>query len=308
MIDLSIIIVSWNVKDELRNCLRSVFNNVGNLRVEVYVVDNMSSDGTCDMLLEEFPSINLIENRINVGFAKANNQAITLSSGRYILLLNPDTVIYQETLPNMIKFMSSKPDAAACTCKVLNKKGEIFRFRTKSLTLKDELFRDTILGKMLPIFRAKAKEIDYNQTQKVARISGTCLMVKKEIIEKIGMLDERYFLYVEDDDWCRQINEVGNIFIVGNAEVMHLGARSSDKVKGKAWVMGTSARFMFYQKYYGFILTSFVRIIILFSATLSFLKWKTIYLFGFHNQIVDYKLIIYLASIQACLGIGTKRI
>jgi GT2 family glycosyltransferase len=308
MLDLSIIIVSWNVRDELKDCLHSILNYTSDLRIEIYVVDNNSSDGTCDMVRKDFPSANLIENDTNVGFAKANNQAIRLSSGRYILLLNPDTVIYPKTLMEMSKFMDSHPGAAACSCKILNEKGEVFHFRTKSLSLKDELFRDTILGKALSLFRKEMEDIDYNQTQKVSRVPGICLMVRKEIIEKIGILDERYFLYVEDDDWCRRINKVGDIFIVGNAKIMHLGAKSSDKVKDRAWVVGTGARFMFYRKYYGFILTSFVRIITLFSATLSFLKWKTTYLLGSHNQTVEYKVTFYRACIQACLGIGIKRI
>ena len=174
------------------------------------------------------------------------------------------------------------------------------------LTLRDELLRDTIFGKLLSPFRKWTENIDYSRTQKVERVPGTCLMVKRKTIERVGMLDERYFLYVEDDDWCRRMDEAGDIFLVGNATIMHLQARSSEQVEENAWLVGAHARFMFYQKYYGFMLTLVVRAIVLCSAVLSFFKWKGISALDSHNKTVRHKLMVYRTCIQACLGIGKK--
>ena len=306
MTDVSIVIVSWNVRNELENCLQSILDTVDDLKVEIYVVDNDSSDGTCEMVRANYSNVHLIRNSANVGFARANNQGILLSTGRYVLLLNPDTVVYTMALENMVRFMDSHPNVAACSCKILDEKEEVFRYRTKRLTLIDELLRDTIFGKLLSPFGKWTENIDYNRTQKVERVPGTCLMVKRKTIERVGMLDERYFLYVEDDDWCRRMDEAGDIFLVGNATIMHLQARSSEQVEENAWLVGTHARFMFYQKYYGFMLTLVVRVIVLCSAVISFLKWKGISSLDSHNKAVRHKLMVYRTCIQACLGIGKR--
>jgi hypothetical protein len=132
------------------------------------------------------------------------------------------------------------------------------------------------------------------------------MMVRKKIVEKIGMLDERYFLYVEDDDWCYRIKQVGDIFYVANATITHLHARSSAQVEESAWLIGTHSRFLFYKKFYGVALTIMLRGIILCSAVISFLKWKGIYMFDNYNKLANRKLLIYKTTIQACLGL-TKR-
>jgi len=306
MIDLSIIIVSWNIRDQLKNCLQSIHAFTKDLNIEIFVVDNNSSDGTCRMVFEKFPIVKLVGNKANVGFAKANNQAMYLCTGRYVLLLNPDTVIYQKSFANMIKFMDSHPNAAACTCKILDNKKNIFCFRTKELTLKDELFRDTLFGWLFSSCRKQLEKMDYNRTQKVNRIPGTCMMVRREVVEKVGMLDERYFLYVEDDDWCRRINQIGEIYYVANAAIEHLQGKSSEQVREKAWRVGTNSRFLFYEKYYGNFPTFLLRIALLSSAAISFVKWKGIYIFSKENKEIYKKLAFYRTSMEACLGLGKK--
>jgi GT2 family glycosyltransferase len=306
MIDLSIIIVSWNVRNELKKCLQSVYNYIENLSYEIYVVDNNSSDRTCEMVRTRFPDVRLIENKQNLGFARANNQAICLCKGRYVLLLNPDIMIYPRAFKKMINFMDSNFDVAACTCKILDDREKIFRFRTKELTIVDELFRDTLIGKIASPYRRRTDAIDYKKTQKVKRIPGTCMMVRKKIIEKIGMLDERYFLYVEDDDWCHRINKVGNIFYVASATIQHFQGKSSEQVKEHAWRIGTNARFLFYEKYYGFTLTSILRGIILCSSFISFIKWKGIQILKKRDKEIRRKISFYRSSMQACLNLGKK--
>jgi GT2 family glycosyltransferase len=306
MIDLSIIIVSWNVRNELKKCLKSIHDCIEGLNIEIYVVDNNSSDGTCEMIEKKFLDVNLIENKNNVGFAAANNQAMLHSSGRYVLLLNPDTVIYPNAFENMCRFMDTNSKVAACTCKILDDKNRIFRFRTKELTIKDELLRDTIIGKLASPFRKRSKNIDFDKTQKVNRIPGSCMMVRRETVEKIGMLDERYFLYVEDDDWCRRINKVGEIYYVANATIKHLAGKSSEQVRADAWCIGTNSRLMFYEKYYGFLLTLLLRGAILSSAAISLLKWKGIYLLGKKGKVTHEKLLFYQSSMQGCLSLRKK--
>ncbi len=306
MIDLSIIIVSWNVRGELEKCLQSIQDFTKYLNIEIYVVDNHSSDGTCEMVRKKFSSVYLIENKTNVGFAKANNQAMLLSKGRYVLLLNPDTMVYPRALENMSKFMDSHLNAAACTCRILDNEKKLFRFRTKELTIRDELLRDTLIGKLFPFCRKQAGNVDFSRTQKVNRIPGTCMMVRREVVEKVGMLDERYFLYVEDDDWCRRINKNGEIFYVATATILHLQGKSSEQVRVNALRVGTNSRFLFYEKYYGILLTLLLRMVVFSSAALSFLKWKGIYFLDKKNKATLQKLSFYRSSIQACLGFGKK--
>jgi len=306
MIDISIIIVSWNTRDILRDCLHSILRHSKDLGIETFVVDNNSFDGTCMMIQKEFPIIKLIENSDNLGFAKANNQAIKLATGRYILALNPDTILSESTLENMVAFMDSHPNAGAGSCKILDEKGEIFRFRTEPLSLRDELFRDTVLARLLPFARRKRAFVDYSMTQRVKRVSGTCLIIRRETMEQIGMFDERYFLYVEDDDLCRRINEISDVYIIGDAEITHLGGKSSDQVRDEAWLLGTRARYLYHQKYSGFIMTFLVRFVSLVSSVISYIKWKILSLLGTNEEKVAYKLDFYRASTKAILGINTS--
>lgn len=209
--DLSVIIVSWKVKNLLKKNLETLFNSKGDINFEVFVVDNNSQDKTVEMVSKEFPQVNLIANRDNLGFAKANNLAIDQALGRYILLLNPDMQVEENTLANMVKWMDARPQAGIAGCKLIDSQGEIVphvrRFPhfwdQMAITLKiPHIFPGVLNGYIV-------KDFDYNNEREVDSIRGSFFMIKREVIEQIGGLDERYFIWFEEVDYCKQAKEAG---------------------------------------------------------------------------------------------------
>ncbi|MDP2709049.1 MAG: glycosyltransferase family 2 protein [bacterium] len=208
--DLSVIIVSWNVREKLKDNLRALFES-RNINFEVFVVDNNSSDRTVDLVKKKYPQVKLIANRENLGFAKASNQALKLASGRYILLLNPDMIVRPDTLKNMLAWLDANPRAAIAGCKLVDERGEIIRQVRRFPRLSDQLaiilklphFWPAILNKYIP------DGFDYEKAAPVDSIRGSFFMIKKQTVEKIGLLDERFFVWFEEVDYCRRAREAG---------------------------------------------------------------------------------------------------
>lgn len=213
MKDLSVIIVSWNVRERLAECLRSIFANAGNLDLEVLVVDNASADQTAEMVPKDFPQVRLIANTENLGFSKANNQAAKLASGRYILLLNPDMRVLPETLPAMVKFMDENPRTSVGGCHLVGETGETVAHVRRFPTFWDQAAIILKLPHLFPHLLDKylLKDFDYNapQPQAVDSIRGSFFLVRREVWDKLGGLDERYFIWFEEVDFCRQVKQLG---------------------------------------------------------------------------------------------------
>lgn len=212
-IDLSIVIVSWNVKDLLRNCLRSVLDNSGNLKLEIFVVDNASKDESVEMVKKEFPTVTLIASPENLGFSKANNKAIKLSTGRFVLLLNPDMRVMPETLPQMVEFMEKHPTAGIAGCHLVNDTGATVPHVRRFPTVWDQAAIILKLPHLFPFVTNKylMKDFDYNTllANVVDSIRGSFFMIRRELIDKIGGLDERYFIWFEEVDYCKEALKAG---------------------------------------------------------------------------------------------------
>ena len=204
--DLSIIIVSWNIKNKLRENLKSIYNNTQNIDFEVFVVDNNSKDNTVEMVKKEFPQIKLITNIENLGFAKANNQAIKITNGKYILLLNPDMQVLGGSLENMVNWMDQNSKASIAGCKLINEKNEIIPHVRAFPTIWDQLAIVLKLPHIFPRILDKylMRDFDYSRAREVDSIRGSFFMIRRNIIDKIGLLDERYFIWFEEVDYCRQ--------------------------------------------------------------------------------------------------------
>ncbi len=209
--DLSVIIVSWNVREKLRENLKAIFQSGGDLNFEVFVVDNNSKDGSADMVRREFPQVTLIANTENLGFAKANNQAIKKSKGKFILLLNPDMKVFQDTLVNMVAWMEENKRASVAGCRLIGENGETIKHIRRFPRLWDQLAIVLKLPHLFPGILNKylRADFDYERAAKVDSIRGGFFMIRKETIEKIGMLDERYFVWFEEVDYCRRVKEAG---------------------------------------------------------------------------------------------------
>ena len=207
--DLSIIIVSWNVRERLRKNLKAIFNSAGaqNFVSEVFVVDNNSEDGSTEMVKNEFPRVKLIVNKKNLGFAAANNQAIKKAKGDLILLLNPDMRVFPDTLANMIKWMWENKQAVVAGCHLIDKKGNTINHVRRFPTVWDQLAIILKLPHIFPNILNKylRNDFDYSRSAKVNSIRGGFFMINTKEISELPLLDEQYFLWFEEVDFCKQI-------------------------------------------------------------------------------------------------------
>ena len=232
--DLSIIIVSWKVKDLLKVNLTSIFQNKPGFEFEVFLVDNNSGDGTVEMVKDKFREVKLIENKENLGFAQANNQAIKKTQGEYILLLNPDMKVLPDTLDNLIEEAEKYPEAGVMGCHLTDKNGKTVPQVRKFPGFWDQL---AIILKIPHIFpgvlnKYLVKNFDYTRGAEVDSIRGSFFLIRREVIEQIGGLDERFFLWFEEVDYCRRVREAGwKIVYTPKARCVDNVGRSFSQVK-----------------------------------------------------------------------------
>jgi len=209
--DLSIIIVSWRVKDKLQANLEALFKSVQGPSFEVLVVDNNSADGTIDMLRQNFPQVRLIANSENFGFAKANNQAIKQAQGDFILLLNPDMQVFEDTLKNLLVWLKANPQAWVTSGRLVDEQGQIVNHVRRFPRLSDQLAIVLKLPHLFPNILNKYLRIDFNYDKpaKVDSIRGSFFAIRRQALEKVGLLDERFFVWFEEVDYCRRVYEAG---------------------------------------------------------------------------------------------------
>ncbi len=276
--DLSIIIVSWNVREKLRENLRAIYNNVAAgfkpastsstssmlgkaglkpattadeaglkpsdeaglkpastvINFEVFVIDNNSADGTGEMVKTEFPQVKLIVNEKNLGFAKANNQAIKEAHSDFILLLNPDMRVFPDTLYNMLEWMKKNGQASVAGCKLINENGEIIKHVRRFPTVWDQT---AIILKLPHLFPSILKnyirhDFDYGTASPVDSIRGGFFLLRRKTIEKIGLLDERYFVWFEEVDYCRRVKLSGGaVWYTPQAQCIDFIGQSFKQIK-----------------------------------------------------------------------------
>jgi len=258
--DISVIVVNYNTKKLLQNCLKSVFDKVKNIGFEVWVVDNASSDGSVEMVKKEFPEVKIITNEKNLGFAKANNQAIKKVEGKYIFLLNPDTVILDKNLEKLIQFMEEHPEAGACGPLVSNKDGTIQRQCKKSLpTFWNSFTYYSGLWKLFPKNKWWRKNFGgyflldkpNNKICEVDQLSGAVMLIRKSILEKVGLMNEDYVMYWEDTDWCFRIKKAGwKIYYIPLSKITHYGGAGGVQLHAfkNLWYFHRGAC-LFYKRY-----------------------------------------------------------
>jgi len=257
ILDLTIIIVNWNVKELLRDCLKSVYGRTQTISLEVLVVDNASPDGSIEMVEKEFPQVKLFKNKENVGFAKANNQAIRRSKGRYVMLMNPDTLIVGNALATMVVFMDNHGDTGAVGPRILNPDKTVqLTCGRYSPTLLTELWDFTKLSSLFAKSRIFGKSLmgfwSHNDTREVELLSGACMMVRKETIEQIGLMDEHFFLFAEETDWCYRIRKNGwRIYLNADAEIIHLWQQSVKRSSINTALEFCKSMYWFFMKHHG---------------------------------------------------------
>lgn len=231
--DLSVIIVNYNVRQFLENALSSIYRALEGIEAEVFVVDNASDDGSVEMVKTKFPQVFLIENTANVGFARANNAALKLARGRYLLFINPDTVVQEDTVNVMMRFLDEHPDAGLAGCKVLNPDGSFQLPCRRSFPTPWVAFTKIFgLSALFPQSRLFGKYnltyLSTEETYPVDAVSGSFMMLRREVYEKVGGLDEAFFMYGEDLDWCYRIRQAGyQVYYVHSTKIIHFKGEST---------------------------------------------------------------------------------
>lgn len=233
--DLSVIIVNYNVKYFLEQCLHSVFKSLEGLNGEVIVVDNNSVDGSCQMLIEKFQNVILIQNKTNYGFSKANNQGLEISKGRYVLILNPDTVVQEDSFSKCISFLDSHPDGGGLGVKMIDGNGKFLPESKRSLpTPLVSFFKIFGLSALFPkskLFgRYHMGYLDNNEINKIEILPGAFMLLRKSVLDKIGFLDEAFFMYGEDIDLSYRIILAGfNNYYYPDTTIIHYKGESTKK-------------------------------------------------------------------------------
>lgn len=256
MMDVSIIIVNYNTKELLKQTIESVINNTKGLEYEIIVVDNASVDGSIELIKNEFKDVLLIENKNNLGFSKANNIGIKKSNGKYVLLLNSDTVVLDKTIKICFDYMEENIDIGALGCKVVLNDGRLDHackrgFPTPSASLYYMLKLNKFFPKSKKFGQYTMSYVGEDEISEVDSLMGAFMMVRKDVIDKIGLLDEDFFMYGEDIDWCFRIKEAGyKVVYFPKAKIIHYKGASSRKKKYKTLYEFHRAMYLFYNKHY----------------------------------------------------------
>jgi GT2 family glycosyltransferase len=274
-LDLSVIIVNYNVKEFLQNLLHSIEKASDKITKEVIVVDNASDDGSVKLIKNKFPSIHIIENKVNAGFGKANNQALELARGEYILLINPDAIVSEDTFDKMITFFKENPDAGLAGCKILNADGSLQLACRRSFPGPWTSFtKVTSLSSLLPESKLFARYnltyLDENKTYEVDAISGSFMMMKKEVYQKVGGFDEEFFMYGEDLDLCYRVQQVGfKVYYVHSTQIIHYKGESTKRSNLDETKIFYNAMHLFVKKH----LSSFFLVAIILRTAIGFRKF-----------------------------------
>ena len=253
--DISIVVVSYNTASLTLDCIHSINENSAGLVVQVIVIDNNSTDRSTEKIAAEFPNVTIVENKTNRGFAAANNQGFALCESQYILLLNSDTLIIGNVLKDSIAFLESNRDVGAMGCQVLNPDQSIqatcsnypslFRLMIMALALDRVPYLDFLDTYLMRSWKRDAK-------REVEVISGCYILTRAEIIHSLGGLDERFFFFAEETDWCRRVREAGwKTVFAPVGKIVHYGGGSVKKLNYKRDVMLTSAMVQLHEKHGG---------------------------------------------------------
>lgn len=253
--DLSIVIIEWNTIDLLRDCLASVFANQGGLKLEVIVVDNDSHDGSPEMVESEFPEVIQIRNADNRGFAAANNQGFDICTGRHVLLLNSDTYVIGDVLAASVRYLDQNPDVGAMGCRVLNPDKTMQATCSMWPRLLDLFFMSSGLWKLKrpKVFgRYQMTHWQRDDERPVEVISGCYLMLRQDVLQQVGPLDEDFFFFGEETDWCKRIRDAGwKLMFAPVGEIVHYGSASARKLNHKRDLMLTDATIRLHRKHHG---------------------------------------------------------
>jgi GT2 family glycosyltransferase len=277
MLDVSIVIVSWNTRDLLARCLSAVYESSEGLSFEVIVIDNASQDDSALMLKNRFPDVILIENEANLGFAIANNIGVDQANGRFILLLNSDAFVHANAVETLVRSMEAMPDTGASGCRLYYEDGQLQRTAYSFPTVLTELWTAVGLDKLFPKSRVFGKYRmtywDLDDIREVDYVMGACLMLRREALEQTGALDENYFMYSEEVDLCYRLKRAGwKVRFISTASATHIWGGSSRLVQDAETIYRLySSRMKFFRKFYGSLRTYLYKIVLVIHSSIRIL-------------------------------------
>ncbi len=256
--DVSIVIVNWNTRDILRDCLRTIYEQTRSVDFEVIVVDNASQDGSPEMVRSDYPQAMLLANGTNVGYAAANNQGIRAAHGRYLLVLNSDTLILDGAIDRMVEFADAHPRAGVLGCRVCNPDGTLQPTCFMFPSIFNSFLSAFYLNKLFPRSRLFGREAmswwDRNDVREVQVVTGCFMLIRKEALDGVGLMDERFFMYAEETDWCYRFGKAGwQVMFTPAAQIIHLGGQSTAQKPAEMIVQLRISILRFVGKHHGAI-------------------------------------------------------
>ncbi|MDH5405201.1 MAG: glycosyltransferase family 2 protein [Candidatus Aminicenantes bacterium] len=303
VIKLSIIIVNYNSSDFLKKCLASLYQSNPTTPFEVLVVDNSSSDNSVEMVRRDFPQITLIENKENIGFAPANNQALQRCRGEFVLFLNPDTMLLSGSVDALVETMQKGNKVGILGCRLLNEDGTLQLSWGRMVNLANEFWQRFISRRY-----EKGNRLITRHLQRKSRqlhhphwVTGACMLARREALEEVGDFDQNFFMFLEDVDLCHRIRKKGwEILYTPSAEVIHLRGKSMETNRAAALKAYRKSQLHFYRKHYGRVRWTMLRIYLLCKFTLSRLASRLAYFITRKSQARDnYNLSKELLSLVA---------
>lgn len=273
---VSIIIVNFNTKELLKQLLTSITQNVKNVTYEIIVVDNNSTDGSKELLKTLFKKVILIANKSNLGFGKANNQGAKVAQGKYLLLLNSDTLVCENAIDKMFQFLEKEKSVAAVGSKLLNRDGSLQSSWGMFPKLKTEFYFRTFLNQLFPtnrisgLFRVSA--YDHSAVKEVDWVSGACMMIRKEVFDKIVGFDEQIYMYYEDADLCLRIKKLGwKVYFLPHAQIYHFYGSSWKKNRERAILFNCMSSLHYFRKHHRKWQTYVLKIFMIIETLMAYL-------------------------------------
>jgi len=318
--DLVIVIVNWNVGDLVCSSLRSIYGCpsarvfegelfLGDLATEIVVVDNASQDDSVARIRAAYPQVALVESPSNVGFAAGNNLALREHQGRYLLLLNPDTEVVGDAILTMVRYLSDHPEVAVAGPQLRYGDGSYQPSRRRFPTLWGAMWESTLLGQWFPrnpwLRRYHMDDTPDDAAQRVDWVNGACMLLRGEIFDQVGPLDEAFFMYSEELDWCRRIKRAGwEIAYLPDAVVVHHEARSSDQVSALKHIRFNVSKIHYFAKHHGSVAAKGLRAYLLCDYAMRWLIEALKLLLGHRRPMRRERMRTYAAVVRSRLAAG----
>jgi len=277
--DVSIIIVNWNTRELLSQCLQSIYASRTTKEIEVWVVDNGSTDGSVEMVRENFPQVEITVNEKNVGFAHANNQAIKRSSGDTVMLLNPDTVVDRDAIENLLHFLEVHSDAGVVGPRLLNPDRSLQESAYPEPTLFREFWRMFHLDRFNSYAEYPMEKWSHAQAMQVDVLMGACMLIRRKIFDQVGLMDEDFFIYSEEVDLCTRIRDYGwRLFWYPEAAVVHYGGQSTQQVQQEMFLQLYQGKIQYFRKHRSTIEVWLYKFILFFATLVRLVLTPLAYL------------------------------